>query len=165
MRLRSGALPEPRTLLPDDVADTTVHVTLPEADPVPAGPAGVSVVAAVADGVELASGAVALGLAPVLVSTADGPTGPTRVGGTARLQLNVAPPVLPDQSVQLFVGDAVVAAEPPAAPPAARTSLTFVVDGFDAATYVLRLCVDNQVSLPLADDGHSVDVRQTLELT
>ena len=164
VRILSNRLAEPRRLNPDAVADDEVRVTVPASDPVPAGTVGVSVVRPVAGGTELASNTVPVGLAPML--TGAEPVRARRTQGRARVTVGCHPPVGTDQVAGLLIGERIVPADPadPGAA-AARAALSFTLDGFEAGTYVLRLRVDGQDSIPLAADGHAFDDRQTLVLT
>jgi hypothetical protein len=164
VRLASVRLAESRSLVPDSTAADEVRVTVPAADPLPAGVVNLVVVAPIAGGTELVSRAVPVGFAPTLVT--DGPTRAARSSGGARILLRSHPPVGPDQIVMLVVGDQVVPAAPADADEtAARPTVAFAIDGFAPGTYVLRLRVDGLDSVPLSADGHSFDDRQTLVLS
>jgi hypothetical protein len=164
VRIESDRLLTPRTIPADSATDDEIRLTVPGADPLPAGTVAMSVSVPSPTGQELTSNRVPVGLAPVLVS--DQPLTAQLAGAVARLTVSCRPPVAPDQVAGLLVGDRVVTVEPaPAGQPASREQLPFVLRGFTAGRYVLRLRVDGQDSVPVATDGRTVDEAQTVVLT
>ena len=122
-------------------------VQMPTDPPLPAGVIAVTAQVTVADGDTLASNAVPLVLVPVITSTA--PLAATLSGGSATIEVTCSPPVLASQTVALVVGSQIVAGTPGAAGSEPRTSLSFTLQGFTAGSYVLRLRVDGQDSIPV----------------
>ena len=122
-------------------------VQMPTDPPLPAGVVAVTAQVTVADGNTLASNAVPLVLVPVITSTA--PLAATLSGGSATIEVSCSPPVLASQTVALVLGAQIVAgtAGRPRSEP--RTSLSFTLQGFTAGSYVLRLRVDGQDSIPV----------------
>jgi hypothetical protein len=134
------------SLTPSTRTATALTVQLP--DP-PTLPAGVATVVAQFDagiGTPVASNAVPLALAPVIVSNAQ-LTAKLKPNAPTPLTVTCTPAVEPSQTAVLIVGSQLVAATPVAA---ASTSLTFALSGFTAGTYTLRLRIDSVDSIPVA---------------
>jgi Pvc16 N-terminal domain len=155
------ALDGPQLLTPAAVADQAVTVQLPAGPPLPAGIAAVSAQLTAADGSTLASNSVPLALVPVLTNTA--PLSAKLTNGAAIVQVTCAPPVLATQTVQLVLNEQLVAG-PPAAGPEPRSSLSFALQGFTAGSYLVRLRVDGQDSIPVLAGLTSYDPNQRLVL-
>lgn len=142
---------QPLTLTPLSLAPSQVTVQLP--DP-PQLPAGVATVAATfgapmdqatgAGPVTVTSNAVAVALAPKLVSSA--PLTVKLAGRGATLTVNCSPAVQPQQTIALIVASRLVPSEPV---PAASSQLSFSLQGFTAGTYLLRLRIDSVDSIPV----------------
>jgi Pvc16 N-terminal domain len=134
------------SLAPSTRTATTLTVQLP--DP-PALPAGVATVVAQFDagtGTPVASNAIPLALAPVIVSNAE-LKAKLKPNAATPLTVTCAPAVEPGQTAALVVGSQLVPVVPVAA---ATSSLTFQLSGFTAGTYTLRLRVDSVDSIPVA---------------
>jgi Pvc16 N-terminal domain len=168
VQVSGSALGGPRLLTATAIADQAVTVELPADSPPPADsplPAGIVAVSArltAADGSTLASNSVPLALVPVLTNTT--PLSATLAGGTATVQVTCSPPVLATQTVQLVLNGQLVAG-PPAAGTESRSSLSFALPGFTAGSYVVRLRVDGQDSIPVVPGSTSYDPNQNLALS
>jgi len=161
VQVSGNALGEPLLLAATAISDQAVTVQLPADPPMPAGIAAVSARLTAADGSTLASNSVPLALVPVLTNQA--PMSATLADGAATVQVNCSPPVLAGQTVQLVLNEQLVAG-PPAAGPEPRSSLSFALQGFTAGSYVVRLRVDGQDSIPVAVGQTSYDPNQRLVL-
>jgi hypothetical protein len=129
-------------------------------------PAGVvTVIAQVTadDGDTLASNAAPLALVPMITSGV--PLTAELSGGSATIEVGCTPPVLESQTVALVVGSQIVAAPPGAGASEPRTSLSFTLQGFTAGSYVLRLRVDGQDSIPVLAGQTSFDPNQRVVLS
>jgi hypothetical protein len=97
---------------------------------------------------EFPTNGVDITLAPKITSTL--PLTASRIGGMASVTVNCVPQILPDQNVQLLLGDRPVTRE-------ARTSptgtLTFVVDPVEPGEYRIRLRVDVGIDSILVNRG------------
>ena len=80
--------------------------------------------------------------------TNDAPLSATLADGAATVQVTCSPPVLATQTVQLVLNEQLVAG-PPATGTESRSSLSFALQGFTAGSYVVRLRVDGQDSIPV----------------
>ena len=69
------------------------------------------------------------------------------------------------QTVALVADDQIVAGTPGAAGSEPRTSLSFTLQGFTAGSYVVRLRVDGQDSIPVVADETGFDPNQRLVLS
>jgi hypothetical protein len=140
-----------------------VTVQMPTAPPLPAGIVAVTAQVTAADGGTLASNAVPLALVPVLTNTA--PLAGTLAGGPVTIQITCSPPVAALQTVALVVGSQIVAGDTGAAGSQPRTSLAFSLQGFTAGSYVVRLRVDGQDSIPVVAGQTGFDPNQRLVLS
>jgi hypothetical protein len=160
----SDRMAKPRRLALDAATEVEALVTLPTVDPLPAGTAGFTISTAIDTDTDLLSNRVAVSLAPVLVS--NHVVTASRTNGTAHLTLTCSPPVSVGQLAGLVVGDRPVPAEPaPSGQKGPRAQLHFVLRDFDPGTYVLRLRIDGQDSIPHVPGSAGFDERQTLVLT
>jgi hypothetical protein len=134
------------SIVPSTRTATALTVQLPDT---PALPAGVATIVAQFDagiGTPVASNAIPLALAPVIVSNAQ-LTAKLKPNGPTPLTVACNPAVEPGQTAVLIVGSQLVPIAPVAA---ASSSLTFQLSGFTAGTYTLRLRVDSVDSIPVA---------------
>ena len=162
VQVSGGALGGPRLLAATATSDQAVAVQLPADAPLPAGIAAVSAPLTAADGSTLPSNSVPLALVPVLTNTA--PLSATLTDGAATVQVPCSPPILATQAVQLVLNEQLVAG-PPATGTEPRSSLSFALEGFTAGSYVLRLRVDGQDSIPMVAGQTSYDPNQSLVLS
>jgi Pvc16 N-terminal domain len=162
VQVSSPALGGPQLLTPTATSDQAVTVRLPADSPLPAGIAAVSAELTAADGSTLASNSVPLALVPVLTNTA--PLSATLANGAATVQVTCSPPVLATQTVQLVLNGQLVAG-PAATGTESRSSLSFALQGFTAGSYVVRLRVDGQDSIPVVAGSSSYDPNQSLVLS
>ena len=100
---------------------------------------------------------------PVLTNTA--PLTAKLSGGSATVTVTCSPPVQALQTTALVVGDKIVTGSAGTAGSAPRSSLPFTLTGFTAGTYVVRLRVDGQDSLPVIPGQTSFDPNQSLVLS
>jgi hypothetical protein len=136
-------LTAPQTLAVSDVTDTGITVTIPASGTLL--PAGIVLLTPLAPALATPGNTVALPLAPTLVIKKP-PLRATLTSGAATVTVGCNPPALPGQPLALIVGDRIVAGSPPTA---AATNLSFSLTNFTAGTYLLRLRVDNQDSIPI----------------
>ncbi|MGO8892175.1 MAG: DUF4255 domain-containing protein [Streptosporangiaceae bacterium] len=162
VQVSGHALGEPQLLAATAAADQAVTVQLPADPPLPAGIAAVSTRLTAADGSTLASNSVPLALVPVLTNTA--PLSATLTDGAATVLVTCSPPVLATQTVQLVLNEQLVTG-PPATGTESRSSLSFALQGFTAGSYVVRLRVDGQDSIPVVPGLTSYDPNQSLVLS
>ena len=163
VRFSGLRLPAPVTIVPTTVTPDAVVVTLPTAPPLPAGSAVAAAVAA-ADGGPLVSNEVPIALVPAI--TGKLPLSGQLTKGAATVALDCAPPVKAGQAVALIVGDQVVPGSPGAPGTTARTHLVFNLAGFTPGTYKIRLRVNGQDSIPLAEGNLTIfDPDQSVVLT
>ena len=162
IQVSGPALSGPRVLTTSASSDQAVTVQLPADSPLPAGIAAVNAQLTAADGSTLASNSVPLALVPVLTNNA--PLSATLADGAATVQVTCSPPVLATQTVQLVLNDQVVAG-PPATGTESRSSLSFALQGFTAGSYLVRLRVDGQDSIPVVAGSSSYDPKQRLVLS
>jgi hypothetical protein len=169
VQVSGGALAGPQQLPAVQVPGGGVTFTMPADAPPPAGPAlpaGILTVTAQVtgdNGAILDSNSVPLAAVPVLTNTA--PLTAKLSGGSATVTVTCSPPVQALQTTALVVGDTIVAGSAGAAGSAPRSSLSFTLTGFLADTYVVRLRVDGQDSLPVVPGQTSFDPNQRLELS
>ena len=152
MTLRHATLDAERDVPVEAGTDTWLRLTMP-AD-LPVGLYRVHAHVQAADtGLPRDSNQLALVLAPEPVLP---PVSATRNGGTVRMTLGIAPPLLPGQAASLLLGDRELPAEPAAAP---ASALIFEWrDAPPAGTrFLARLRVDG-IESPLVD-RESVPVR------
>ena len=155
VRVSGGALSGPQLLSVATATDGAVTVQMPTASPLPAGIVAITAQVTAADGDALPSNAVPLALVPVLTGPA--PLAGTLAGGSVTIQVTCSPPVAALQTVALVVGSQIVAGAAGAAGSQPRTSLAFTLQGFTAGSYVVRLRVDGQDSLPVIAGQTSFD--------
>ena len=136
---------------------------LPADAPLPAGVLAVTALLPSDAGDLLAGNAVPLLTAPMITNGA--PLTATLVGGSATVQVDCAPPVFAGQTVALLLNDQVVAGATAAAGTAPRESLSFTLQGIADESYLLRLRVDGQDSLPVLPGGTSFDPNARLVLS
>ena len=163
VRVSGGALSGPQLLSVATATDGAVTVQMPTASPLPAGIVAITAQVTAADGDALPSNAVPLALVPVLTGPA--PLAGTLAGGSVTIQVTCSPPVAALQTVALVVGSQIVAGATGAAGSQPRTSLAFTLQGFTAGSYVVRLRVDGQDSLPVIAGQTSFDPGQSLVLS
>jgi len=169
VQVSGGALSAPVQLPAVQLPGGAVTFTMPADSPAPAGPAlpaGILAVTAQVTGdggAVLGSNSVPLAAVPVLTNAA--PLSARLSGGSATVTVTCSPPVQPLQSIALVVGDSIVAGSPGAAGSVPRTSLPFTLTGFTAGTYVVRLRVDGQDSMPVVPGQTSFDPNQSLVLS
>jgi hypothetical protein len=165
VQLSGGALAAPRDLLATRNPDGSLSVALPApADtPLPAGIVALTAQATTDQGDVLASNSVPLALVPVLTN-AD-PLTATLVNGEATIDVPCSPPVTAAQATGLVVGQQIVAGAAAAPGSAPRTSLSFALQGFGPGSYVVRLRVDGQDSIPVLPGQLEFDRRQSLVLS
>ena len=87
------------------------------------------------------------GAVPVLTNTR--PLSATLADGSATVQVTCSPPVLATQTVQLVRERAAGRRTAGATGTESRSSLSFALPGFTAGSYVVRLRVDGQDSIPV----------------
>ena len=163
VRVSGSALSGPQLLPVAAASGSALTVQMPTDPPLPAGVIAVTAQVTAADGDTLASNAVPLVLVPVITSTA--PLAATLSGGSATVEVTCSPPVLESQTVALAIGSQIVAGTPGAPGSEPRTSLSFTLQGFTAGSYVLRLRVDGQDSIPVVAGQTSFDPNQRLVLS
>ena len=163
VRVSGSALSGPQLLPVAAASGSALTVQMPTDPPLPAGVIAVTAHVTAADGDTLASNAVPLVLVPVITSTA--PLAATLSGGSATVEVACSPPVLESQTVALAIGSQIVAGTPGAPGSEPRTSLSFTLQGFTAGSYVLRLRVDGQDSIPVVAGQTSFDPNQRLVLS
>ena len=162
-RVSGGALSGPQELPVATGSDGVVTVKLPTDPPMPVGIVAITAQVTAADGDALASNAVPLVLVPMLANTA--PLAGTLDDGSVTIEVTCSPPVLASQTVALVVGSQIVAGTPGAVGSEPRQSLSFTLQGFTAGSYVLRLRVDGQDSIPVVAGQTSFDPNQSLVLS
>jgi hypothetical protein len=143
-------LPSPIELppLPDgDSEQITVQLPDPAVDPTASvrwlcGSYTVSILIRRSGEPDSTTSGVAFTLAPKLTSTL--PLTASRIGGMASVSVNCVPQILPDQNVQLLLGDRPVTREARTSP---TSTLIFVVDPVETGEYRIRLRVDGVDSL------------------
>jgi len=169
VQVSGGALAAPRTLPAAQAGSGAVSFTMPPDAAAPDGPAlpaGILTVTAQvtgANGAVLGSNSVPLAAVPLLTSKA--PLTAKLSGGSATVRVPCSPPVLPRQTVALVAGDAIVAGDTGAAGSRPRRSVDFTLTGIAAGTYVIRLRVDGQDSMPVLPGQTTFDPAQTLVLS
>ena len=162
--MSGGAVNDGPQLLPASVTPGgAATFQLPADSPLPAGSVAVTALADIGDGGTLASNAVPLALVPVI--TNGKPLTGKLAGGSVTIELTCSPAVVALQTVALVVGNQVVAGAPGAAGSTPRASLSFTLLGFTAGSYVLRLRVDGQDSIPVVAGQTSLDPSQSLVLS
>jgi hypothetical protein len=156
-------LPEPVTL-PCRAEDShTIIVELPTDPAIPAGTVALAPLSPAEPGVAVQPGpAIPVALAPTLTNRRALSAGLT--DGAAMVTVRCAPPVVAGQSLALVVGDRIVVGTPAAPGSAARSQIAFALTGFTPGSYLLRLRVDGQDSVPIADDPHALDATQRVVL-
>jgi hypothetical protein len=169
VQVSGGALAGPQQLPAVQVPGGGVTFTMPPDAAPPAGPAFPAGILAVTaqvtgdNGAVLDSNSVPLAAVPVLASSA--PLTAKLSGGSATVTMPCSPPVQALQTTALVVGDTIVAGPTGAAGSAPSSSLSFTLTGFPAGTYVVRLRVDGQDSLPVVPGQTSFDPNQSLVLS
>jgi hypothetical protein len=169
VQVSGGALAGPRQLPAVQAPGGGVTFTMPADAAAPAGPAlpaGILAVTAQVmgdNGAVLGSNSVPLAAVPVLTNTE--PLTAKLNGGSAAVTVTCSPPVQALQSTALVVGDTIVAGSAGAAGSVPRSSLSFTLTGFMTGTYVVRLRVDGQDSLPVVPGQSSFDPSQSLVLS
>jgi hypothetical protein len=163
VQVSGDALSGPQLLTAVTAPDGSLTVQLPADTPLPAGIVAVTALVTAADGSTLASNASPLALVPVI--TNDGPIAGTLDNGSVTLEITCAPPVGARQTVALVVGDQIVAGATGEAGSEPRTSLSFTLRGFTAGSYVVRLRVNGQDSIPVVAGQASFDPSQRLVLS
>lgn len=163
VQVSGGALSGPQLLAAVTAPDGSLTVQLPAETPLPAGIVAITALVTVADGSTLPSNASPLALIPVI--TNDGPVTGTLDSGSVTLEITCAPPVGAGQTVALVVGDQVVPGAAGEAGSEPRTSVPFTLRGFSAGSYVVRLRVDGQDSIPVVAGQASFDPSQRLVLS
>ncbi len=163
VRITGGALSAPLLLPVATASSGAASVQLPTDPPLPAGVVTVIAQVTADDGDTLASNAVPLALVPMITSSV--PLTAELSGGSATIEVGCTPPVLESQTVALVVGSQIVAAPPGAGASEPRTSLSFTLQGFTAGSYVLRLRVDGQDSIPVLAGQTSFDPNQRVVLS
>jgi len=138
-------------------------VQLPTAPALPAGTVLLRAVAPAASGQQLVSRGIPLSLAPAIIGKL--PAAAMLTKGVTSLQLECSPPVEPEQTVALIVGERVVPGVPGAPGSQPRSELDFELTNFVAGTYPLRLRVDGQDSIPVTTDSLTFDDKQRVELS
>lgn len=156
-------LRQPMPLAPSAIDERTLTVRLPDAPALPAGTVLIRAVAPAASGQRLVSRAVPLSLAPAI--TGDLPVAATLTQGATSLRVQCDPPVEPDQTVALIVGERVVPGVPGLPGSEPRSELRFELANFVANSYPLRLRVDGQDSLPVTTDLLTFDEAQRVVLS
>jgi hypothetical protein len=160
VQVTGARITTPQTLPASDITDTGVTVTIPGTGTLL--PAGTVLLTPIATGIEAPGNTVALALAPTLVIKKP-PLKAKLTNGAATVAVGCSPPVAPGQPVALIVGDRIVAAPTPTA---AASTLSFALSGFTAGTYMLRLRVDEQDSIPIdVNNPLAFDPNQALVLT
>ncbi|MDQ6617623.1 MAG: DUF4255 domain-containing protein [Actinomycetota bacterium] len=162
VQVSGAALAAPQLLAVATASDAAVTVVIPATAPLPAGIVGVTALTTGSGLEALASNEAPLALVPVLTNTA--PLAGALAAGAASVVVTCAPPVVAGQTVALVVGDRIVTGAVGAPGTAPRTSLSFPLVGFTAGTYVVRLRVDGQDSLPVVAGGTGFDPNQSLVL-
>jgi hypothetical protein len=160
IRVSGGAMSGPRLLPVVAASKSAVSIQLPADAPLPAGSMAVTAVVTPESGEVLTSNVIPLLLVPVIATTA--PITATLAGGSASIEVPCAPPVAAGQSVALLVGDRIVGGT---AATQARSTLPFVLAGFTAGEYVLRLRVDGADSIPVVPGHSEFDPNQRLVLS
>ena len=163
VQISGRALDAPQLLAVATASAGTVTVQMPTLAPMPAGSVTAAAVVGLADGTTMASNVAPFVLVPALTNAA--PLTGTLAGGSATIEVTCSPPVVALQTVALVVGDQAVAGTPAAAGSEPRNSLSFTLQGFAAGSYVLRLRVDGQDSLPLVAGQTGFDPNQRLVLS
>jgi hypothetical protein len=169
VQVSGGALASPQQLPVVQAPDGAVSFTMPPDAKPPAGPAlpaGILAVTAQVtgdNGAILGGNSVPLAAVPVLTNTA--PLTAKLSGGSATVTVTCSPPVQALQTTALVVGDKIVTGSAGTAGSAPRSSLPFTLTGFTAGTYVVRLRVDGQDSLPVIPGQTSFDPNQSLVLS
>ena len=160
VQVSAPALAAAQTLALADVTDTAATVTIPATGN--QLPAGTVLLTPVVAPPEAPGNTVALRLAPTLVIKKP-PLQVALAAGAATVGVTCKPPVLPGQTTALIVGDRIVGGPTPTK---ATTTLSFALAGFTAGTYLLRLRVDDQDSIPIdVTNPLSYDQNQFLVLT
>jgi hypothetical protein len=160
VQVTGSRLTAPQTLIATDVSDTGITVTIP-ADGTQL-PAGTVLLTPLVAPPTAPGNTVALALAPALV-IAKPPLQVTLNNGAATVEVGCNPPVLAGQPVALIVGDRIV---PGTTPVATTTDLSFSLINFTGGSYLLRLRVDAQDSMPIdATNPQAFDPNQNLVLT
>lgn len=143
VQVTGSRLTVPQTLAASDVSDTGFTITIPaDGDLLPAGTV---LLTPIVTPPAVSGNTVALALAPALVIEQQ-PLQAELAEGAATVNVGCNPPVLPGQPVALIVGDRIVSGATPAE---ATASLSFSLEDFTAGTYLLRLRVDAQDSVPI----------------
>jgi hypothetical protein len=163
VQVAGGALSGPQLLPVATASDGAVTVQMPAVSPLPAGSVAVSALVTAADGGTLASNAVPLVLVPALTNTA--PLAGELAGGQVTIEVPCSPPVVAGQTVALVADDQIVAGTPGGAGSEPRTSLSFTLQEFTAGSYVVRLRVDGQDSIPVVAGETGFDPNQRLVLS
>lgn len=169
IQVSGGALSAPVQLPAVQAPGGAVTFTMPAdaaAPPSPALPAGILAVTAQVTGdndAVLDSNSVPLAAIPVLTNTA--PLTAKLSGGSATVTVTCSPPVQPLQTTALLLGNQIVAGPVGAAGSAPSTSLSFSLTGFTAGSYVVRLRVDGQDSMPVVPGQTGFDPNQSLVLS
>lgn len=162
VQVSGGALSAPQVLAATPGPGGAVTVQIPSTSPLPAGV--VMLTALVAAGSEtLSSNGAPLSLLPVLTNAA--PLTATLASGSVTIEVSCSPPVVALQTVALVVGSQIVAGTSGVAGSSPQTSLSFVLQGFTAGSYVLRLRVDGQDSFPVLAGQTAFDPNQSLVLS
>jgi hypothetical protein len=160
VQVTGDRLAAPQTLAVGDVTPASVTITIPGAGTLL--PTGTVLLTPLAAASETPGNAVTLRLAPSLVIKQP-PLWVKLKNGAGTVTVDAAPPVLPGQSVALIVGDRIVAGP---SPTAATTTLSFALTGFKAGTFLLRLRIDDQDSIPITvDNPREFDPTQQVVLT
>jgi hypothetical protein len=161
VRLSGGALSDTQSVPVSPVSDGAVRFKLPTGDVLAAGILGVTAV--VDDDNSLTSNAVPLSVVPE-ISNLKVVSG-TVASGSVTISVDCSPAVVATQTVALVVGNQIVDGPTAETNSAPRTSLTFTLPGVTAGSYVLRLRVDGQDSIPGVAGTSGFDPNQTLELS
>lgn len=173
VRVTGPRLAAPVDIPPASVTASEVSVQIPQPAHLPAGIVSLAVIVDDAGGTPSVSNEVPLMLAPTIVSASA--LKAKLAHGAATLQVSCDPPVEPHQTVALVVGEQLIRGPVGATRAPARSKLPFVLSGFTAGTYTLRLRVDGVDSIPVAVPGAavgadepapmSIDPAQTVVLT
>ncbi len=159
VQVTGARISAPQTLPASDITDTGVTVTIPGTGALL--PAGTVLLTPIATGTEAPGNTLALQLAPTVVIEKP-PLTAKLTNGAATVVVGCSPPIAPGQPVALIVGDRIVAGTTPTP---ATSTLTFQLSGFSVGTYLLRLRVDYQDSIPIdVNDPLTFDPSQQLDL-
>jgi hypothetical protein len=169
IQMSGGALSGPRQLPAVQLPGGAITFTMPADAAAPAGPAlpaGILAVTAQVTGDNDAvvdSNSVPLPAIPVLTSKK--PLTAKLSSGSATVTVTCSPPVQPLQTTALLLGSQIVTGSVGAAGSAPRTSLSFSLTGFTTGTYIVRLRIDGQDSVPVVPGQTGFDPNQSLVLS